>query len=147
HWHPKFDRTHMERFLGFLEGRLCTTIPKHWESNLLNGEEPQGRRRMFRKGEDWPESHAAGLGLAAANDTSIETVAGAVRVSMRGASVTLPSSIFDKTRQAQPNCNCKCVASIGAERTFIAIHHGRGFPFWLSCIDSRSGELVWENLV
>lgn len=156
---------HPQRFFGFLEGRAGATPPLEWEVAAAakcfprwpyqQGQLPPAVREYLPLCP-WladPLRADAGpaktdLGLYAPAGTSLKREGGRVAVTVGGKTVRIRGEVLRGLREAAADrSSATCAALLGRDRSFLAVYDEFGNQYRLVCVDSASGEVLWEAKV
>jgi hypothetical protein len=125
----------IQRFLGFVEGKLGMELPKWWELFAI-------RARVYASGV-W--FYPAPKMSSIVKDAKIRKTAGNYVVTQLGDSFTVKARILDS---APDPSDGGVAASLDASRCFLASYDSdRGFSFPLICVDRNTEKLLWKARV
>jgi len=154
----KMDRRALQRFLGFVEGRLQVAPPGWWQDAV---------GRAYAYGNDlsalWLPGHNKKMpysktefGLHVHNQLSVEPLAdGALEVISGNLSCRIPAKYFDDLKPdedaTKPGILFKDDIGLSAwmddERCVFTFHGGADAGFSLHCIDRKSSKEIWSTYV
>lgn len=139
----RIDPLVLYRFVGFVEGRLGITLPDWWEQGLLTA--GVSRQGMFSFGKpNEPVYHKTGLDFLSPHDTRVEKVNSDIFLRTPQGSLSLPQSLLAETKGLHmPSIS----GLIYRDRWYVAMHPYGCFPFFLYCIERRSGKTLWKQRV
>jgi hypothetical protein len=117
----RLDAERLQRFLGFLEGRLRLSCPDWWQDLILNAHAHNKSNIYFmRKGTDW--YHSTREGWLAPQNTSFEIAEKEIIVRVGSESVVIPRAAVEPTLKLHrpPNVSAvvttkECVCAISDE--------------------------------
>jgi hypothetical protein len=153
-----------QRFLGFMEGRAHLRIPVRWEVELsshLFGNRPdlavaamedyrpiapflERRGNTFLINPD--ADHLTDVGGRAPIGTDLDRYDGKVVLSMGNKKVSISKDALPKFEAYTPPL-AHCAVILGSKRSFLAFYDQLANPYPLVCVDSRSGEVLWREMV
>ncbi len=88
--------------------------------------------------------HKSGLDLLVPQGTSLKVENNSLVVVMTESSMLrMPRDVFDATIKRSLSFQ-KCAASIGPGRSFLALYDDEGGRFWLNCVDTDTGTILWK---
>lgn len=138
----------VQRFAGFLEGRLQTPLPASWKRILVNRVQRKSAGIAFPSvgGPDVipPSALSPEWNLHIPNGLSLSTVNNQVVLKSNGTSVNIPTDVIQRMRKGEQNY---LSVHIGDARTLIAFFDYAGFGFDLNCIENNSGRVAWRSPV
>jgi len=132
----------LNRFLGFLEGRLRRNAPDWWQDLLLRAR-AFGRDNIVFLGK-CAYYHKAGLGFHGPRDTSVEKVDGGFLLKIGMDSVSIPKVVIDEGEKHSGPC---ISAVCDSHSCFVAIHGQACFPYTLFRVDRETGTVQWKTRV
>jgi len=154
----KMDRSALQRFLGFVEGRLQVTPPGWWQDAVgrayAYGNDlsalwlPSPRKRMPYLKTDF--------GLNVHNQLSVELLAGgALEVKSGNLSCRIPARYFEDLKPtgdvAKPGILFKDDIGLSVwmdeDRCVFTFHGGAPAGFLLHCIDRKTSNEIWSTHV
>jgi len=130
----------LNRFIGFVEGRLHTNLPAWWKKDMEEARVYNRRFSFCRKLADWPECFMTESGYYAPQDTSVNRVGDDWVVSVGTEACVLPHGLMKS-----PDLFEVITASISAERCYVAIHEASSMPYLIYCIDRKKKEISWKT--
>ena len=130
-----FDRKPMEEVIGFVAKRLQAEPPAWWRSALL-------------KGDAWPDRQHAFIDRDGDPPAAPEVAIGKDEVTITSGkrSIKLPKAVYDKA-EGFLDLGTAPAALLGAELSVVARPVGRGYPFNVVAVDTRTGRGLWTALV
>lgn len=140
--HPA--RSQLNRFLGFLEGRLRIKIPSWWTDAILDSQ-AYGiivPNTAFRK----PPHHEVGLdGLCASSNTAIKQEGSVLMLTVGDESTLIPKGSVERTDSSTEPRDISALMT--PSRCYVAVHEDVGYPYSLTCIDRSTGKELWTSRV
>lgn len=141
----KPDSASLNRFLGFVEGRLNTGVPSLWESTF-------SRVRAYRRSEFFfpcevkqLQYHKTELGVAAPRDMSLKRIDGEVLVAIGKQSCQIPVTFMQSDKSEYPvDAACSLFTDT---RCYVAFHSDKCVPYRLRCFDRASKKCLWTARV
>lgn len=129
------DRIDLERFLGFVEGRLRTRLPKVWQESFRHMQAYSPRNIRISSFEHWPRQSShfwPPPGVTATRNGN------RITVSTKSGKCTLPKSVGPEGLDgalavAFDNDFCVC-----------AFYNEVGYGYKLHCIDRKTEIVVWR---
>jgi hypothetical protein len=134
------DRTRLSRFIGFVEGRLCISLPPWWEETVLNAQAFE-RANIFFTVQPQLLYPKRGLGFLMPRDTTLINTQQQAVLQVRGESVRIPAKVLENGRTHSGPC---LSAFLDRDRAYVAMQSDCCDPYQLICIDRRLGNIVWE---
>jgi hypothetical protein len=137
----------VHRFLGLVEGRLKTRIPRWWEEALQESHVFNRNHMYFPLSTKYKYLPSA-IDLEIASDMAVEIDRDRVIIRHNDRSIRIARDVFDsiirRCKSIQPSQLSVCIHK---EQTVLALHSESGFPYKLFCLDSVAGELLWATNV
>jgi hypothetical protein len=137
----RIDSARMQRFLGFVEGRLALPIPGWWEDTLLEAR-AYGPSNIFFPPREIIVYQKTDIDLLSAPGTSVRKKNGEVLLSNGKQAVTIQASVLheDRGRTAR-----YLTPLIDKECCYLAIHADRASPYSLLCVGRKKGNIRWSS--
>jgi hypothetical protein len=151
-----------EQFVEFLKRRTGLEVPIWWEATLIRKALNYERERIndalrpylgrcptlkLMDGNVYSERihtyRATDLGLMANEDTTLAQSDGMVVIMSGDDTLRVSQKELHSVRAAY-RVPDHCAAHIGAERSFVALHDQLGGRFPLLCVDSLTGNKLWQ---
>ncbi|MFZ1934213.1 MAG: hypothetical protein WCB27_13445 [Thermoguttaceae bacterium] len=151
----RIDPKAIQRFLGFLEGRLSTRLPSWFESRLLRAGYHNRRDWMICPGLHWihpyPEvgpdvNHilvSRGMSVTKAPD-GLKLVLGREVLSVPATVMKIAERIRDGSGEEAVSLNAMVV---DRERFLIVIYTAECQEYPLLCVSRSTGKVIWQALV
>ncbi len=141
------DPVHLQRFLGYLEGRLQISVPVWWEKIFLTAFPNRGDFITFRF-EKLEHYGLAGENFLAPKGTSVARRDRNLLLTVKEGSVLLPTEVVEAARalgiEEGDAKEYQLSALVAPERAYVVVHGG--LSMWcgtLYCIDRKSSKVVW----
>jgi hypothetical protein len=137
----------IQRFIGFVEGRLRVNVPPWWERILADGRTYE-KVGPFVKIGDEGYYRESGLGLLCPMNTSVRQADSRVVITVGAQSVTITAETIDKLA---PGARVKAgsyavVVLMNGVNCFLVFHRGpasRG-RYHVCCVEQSTGLLRWK---
>jgi len=133
-------------FVGFLEGRARVQAPDWWAAMFVHGLP----HRWLKTGPETPKEEPyekAGLGSVRApkgTRLSRDPKADGVIVARVGEEVVrVPDDLFGKSDTGHFLSDVSPL--VLSDRCYLAVHDDVGYPYRLTCLDRKSGKVVWKS--
>lgn len=128
------DPSRLQRFLGYLEGRIGTGVPGWWETGLLNA-------------DFYPSTHLAcpadklryektQAGILVPRGTKVAAAGADLAVTVGTATAAIPRFCFAESMRHSVH--------LDPEMCFVAIYSDSGYPFVLRRVDLASRAIAWQ---
>lgn len=130
----------MQRFLGFVEGRLQVAIPQVWEESVANASQSEGGWFYFPivKTKIYART-SAGFRIHGAKNAEKE--GDRLIVSWEGESVSLPFKLIENEDTGGYDV-ISCALS--SDKAFIAFHRDWPGPMRVICVDRKTSGVAWS---
>jgi hypothetical protein len=148
----RLSETHVNRFLGFFEGRTHIRVPAFWEEALLNwqywpSEQAQAEAEFFQGELGISPAKLNGLrlcsGINLRKDNDMVMID--LDPTQEKDEARLPIRVFDIPSESFPEPN-SCDVEIHATLAVVAMYHSDiSEGYVLRGVDIRSGKVLWEN--
>jgi hypothetical protein len=140
------DRSKLDWFLGFLEGRGRLRIPSWWREAVLKTRANR-RDNVYFEFEQVYEK--AGLDhVAAPPGTTLTKEKGKILLKVEKQPATMPQSLLRTAHTAAGEVfYCNVSALMAPKRCYVAVHGNAGYAYPLACIERDSGQVVWKSTV
>ena len=139
----------IERFLGFLEGRLRVSIPIGWEKKVREVDFKEDGLPRFRSVEI--PFHGSGIGTTITPGYELRMKNGTLHLT--GNKIDIPLIGFDKntnsirlSEKRQEHCGPLAVGDVDGQDAILGFCGNAPFPFPLVRIDQQ-GKVAWETMV
>lgn len=133
-------RAALDRFIGFVEGRIQCAVPAWWESAVHSTEYGHPCTAPFER-ESGSPYHSAKPNVLAPLGTTVDMATQDVVVTVGRDSFRFPLSI---TNGKLPE---RLSALVEGERCYVGLHSDVAIGYRLICTPRRSGEVVWVGRV
>jgi hypothetical protein len=129
-------------FLGFLEGRARVRAPDWWADILLHSMPDWGAKEepYERTGLDFIR---APKGINLSRDPKADDV---VIMRVGKEEVRVPDELL-RRRKTLDMMKDGVSALVRPDRCFLAVHDNVGYDYELSCLDRKTGKVVWKSRV
>lgn len=134
------DPAMMNRFLGFVEGRLGVEPPRWWNETMLDSQAYDRDNVFFVSREPAPCLRTQ-LGPVAPQGTSLVRDSHWIRIESGGQSFNVSSSILERDGNGFID-GVSC--AIGESRCFVATYFDRCVPYRLVCVEKYRRQPVWS---
>lgn len=135
----RIDRKALDRFVGFIEGRLHVNVPKVWNKSLLTTRvQSEGHLFNLEFAKSWPDQ-TTDAGQSAPLSVFANKEDNRLRVSTGGGSCLLPEEIDN-----QEHSVC---ALIHKKNCFVAFYEEVGFGYPVYCVDVETEKVKWKSNV
>jgi hypothetical protein len=137
----------LNRFLGFVEGRMQCPTPSWWEETVLQ------MRAYDRNTLLFPEKSIklvkmSGTDFFGTRDMSLTTEKQTATLKVGRDIVKISSSAFRRMTQVARTVGSQIMsARMNPEKCLVAIHGDQCWPYSLYCIDRKDGTVLWTNNV
>jgi hypothetical protein len=141
------DGPKLQRFLGFLEGRLHINAPSWWEKYFLSAQ-AYHRENIFFSIPDqaFPYSRfqavGVGTGLSAPKGASLVKGADGLIYKSEQGSLVVPAEALDLEKVRGPIDSLS--AGADTKRWYLAVHGTRGHGYPLLGVDRETGKVIWR---
>ncbi len=130
-----FDSETSGKFVAFLGKRVGVDPPDWWTKTLSKGDVFPGQHHGFFDIEgDFPSPAKVTIGR---NDVTIGSAPNVFIIS---------KSTFEKAASF-PKGDRQTYALLGMEQSYYSRTSGRGYPFRIVCVETKSGKELWSSLV
>jgi len=163
--HGRLEEAAVQRFMGFVEGRLMMRLPTWWQQTLQSARVLDTLPPLF-EAPDWQSTYRS-KGVAvlrsppyicrvgdcestkvqpersefgAPADVAFRSENENLIVTVAGRSVTLPSALFERESFGQLD------VLLEGKHCYLALHTERGYAFPLICV-SEDGGVKWRTIV
>jgi hypothetical protein len=135
------DPKTLERFLGFLEGRLHVVAPRWWEQEFLGMKVgsfgamtvPSPKVELYERTERW---------LWATNNCSVHESKGNTYLQIGGESTALPPAVDNAIKEHNYH---RLSAEADRSRCYLVTHTSICSRSPLYCLDRQSGKVLWRT--
>jgi hypothetical protein len=130
-----FAEKEMEEFVQFLTKRTGTPPPAWWSGAMVRGEVFPGSHHAFIEKPKGGPVHA-----------TAKVEKDKVVVSLGERSIEVSKAVCDKELKeimATGLDDARIAVSLEKEHSFVAIYPLRGYPYQLSCLNSKTGNALW----
>jgi hypothetical protein len=132
------DALRMQRFLGFVEGRVGAAPPVAWERGLLTVTSGGSATRFFPTP---PKVNATRSRFRVPDDISFEVVDGFGRIKVADRSTSFPIGVLDELSDSD---NPTLAAIVDVDCGVVAAYSDTGDPLVLVCLESKTGTVKWN---
>lgn len=147
----KIDRRALQRFVGFVEGRLRIVLPDWWEGAMLRASATdqlilfvpgKKRQRPFSRVQD---GQLAGVAMSHGTQAYV-LENGDLEVFNDSEKTVIPAELWRDLQKASSSLD-----GLGALTTeshlFLVLYPNSGGRYWLHCIDRGTSRVVWTESV
>jgi hypothetical protein len=137
----------LQRFVGFLEGRLRTSMPNWWENGFRRVEtsEPGDVHPLVAQAQDLYCYHKTGAGYSASPNTVVVGPTEKPVLTIGSESVSIPPRILERKRALGGVGGIS--AAVDDHYWYITFHSSVPYSHNLVCIEKKSGKVLWNNSV
>jgi hypothetical protein len=135
----------LQRFLGFLEGRLRVNLPKQWERSV-------GAARAFHRDNivfdvDRKRRMIRGThGFYLDRQNKLNVRRNSAELVVDRVSIGIPMDAYKRLTAMKPTHRCSQLSVlVSGDRCFIANYANTGTPFFLLCLNRTSNEVEWQS--
>jgi hypothetical protein len=138
----KIDQAALERFLGFVEGRLRIRLPKVWQESCRHPRVYSPRSIRIQTFKYWPR-HSTDAGFSAPLSVQATKEDGRVTVNTDVGECQLPKSVLSKKDLLAGSL----AAAIDTEYCVCAFYNEIGYGYKLHCVNLKKESVVWTKPV
>lgn len=138
----KIDRAALERFLGFVEGRLRIRVPKVWQESFRHTRVFSPRSIHIPTFTYWPR-HSTDAGFSAPLSVHASKEDDRITVYTDTGERELPKSVHS----TKGTLDGSLAAAIDNEYCVCAFYDEIGYGYKLHCISLKDGSVVWTKPV
>jgi hypothetical protein len=139
----KLDRqVAIARFLGFVEGRLGISLPVWWEEAIHKaGNEGKGHIGPGLPKNPYHHVASGRWEFDMPNGQSISRTDDSTTISFCDETMSIPKALVDEVIGGRMS------VLIEKDRCFVASHNTLGYSYPLTCLDRKTGKLLWKASV
>ncbi|MFW6114198.1 MAG: hypothetical protein ACOC7K_00490 [bacterium] len=154
------------RFLGFVEGRLCTTLPPWWRDTVADSRSCKPNTAFVLEKTQTPYRVTEVVFQRRDDERKIESVVPfqnfyrlapksvelarrrrGLAISNRNRSIILPYDVIADLIVDSHYTYGSISVLFGQEHVFVALHKQSAIPYWLLCLDAKNEQLIWRSRV
>jgi hypothetical protein len=132
----------LQRFAGFVDGRLRVSVPTWWEDLLLRAELRQDKRVVFPRGEFWLYQRDEN-GLSYRKGFTMKRSTDRFVIAIHGQQVELPDSLIRAARSTSPLDIID--AMIVDQAIYVAMGSFISSRYLLAKLDVSTGRELWRS--
>lgn len=139
----KIKEAALQRFIGFVEGRVGITVPDWWEKAMMNARAYSRSNVFFEKPtlEKYKKTSGgfrAPKPIQVIGDDGSFTITDGVSLAILGKALC---------EYSEKHLNGEIDAMFSDARCYIVVHANRCSPYRLFCTENKSGRIVFEKSV
>jgi hypothetical protein len=147
----RIDPSAIQRFLGFVEGRLAVSPPDWWEKRLAKAKYRNRDDAMLILGLGWihpyPVSQTA-ANIFAPRGVTAKRVREGLSISVKNETLAVPLAVLKKADEMSEKTGARwdslSIAVVDKERFVVVFYPSEYSEFPLFCLSKSTGKVLWE---
>lgn len=150
----KINESALQRFIGFVEGRLGRRVPGFWRRDLLDSRywsrrilftgKPLTREDFAVAPSDVASATIAGISVRSMHDAVIAAAKNSLIVRLDDVTCGIPVALFKQAAETTGEPVLLDVAGAPSDRLIVALYSNFAKSFSLYCLNCKKGTKAWE---
>lgn len=136
------DSTRLAWFVGFFEGRNRVIAPDWWRTVVTDARANRRHNIYSGKPKEHPYHRTKIDNVSCPADATVTEIDGVVTYHVGDNSVVIPEELIDRGDGGDLWQNISCTFT--REQCFAAVHGDGGYSHNISCLDRKTGGIVWQ---